>query len=87
MRLGAAGEAAWLRGLVTGPWAIESPTATDLERSAHLIDEYRDADIGFVDATVVAIAGHLGSTRSYTLDRRDFSIIRLRHVGACELLP
>lgn len=86
-RLGATAESAWLRALVAGPWAIESSTVPDLERAAHLIDQYQEADIGLVDATVVAMAERLGSVRLYTLDRRDFGIIRPRHVPAFELLP
>lgn len=86
-RLGATAEAAWLRALVSGPWAIEPSAAPDLERSAQLIDQYREADIGFVDATIVAMAERLGSVRLYTLDRRDFSIVRPRHIAAFELLP
>ena len=86
-RLGAVAEAAWLRALVSGPWAIEPPTPADLERAAQLIDQYREADIGLVDATIVAMAERLGSVRLYTLDRRDFSIVRPRHVAAFELLP
>lgn len=86
-RLGPAAESAWLRGLAAGPWAIEPSAAPDLERAAELIDQYREADIGLVDATIVAMAERLGSVRLYTLDRRDFSIIRPRHVAAFELLP
>ena len=86
-RLGPAAESAWLRGLASGPWAIEPSTAPDLERAAELIDRYRAADIGFVDASIVAMAERLGSTRLYTLDRRDFGIIRPRHVAAFEILP
>jgi predicted nucleic acid-binding protein len=41
----------------------------------------------YVDATVVAMAERLGSVRLYTLDRRDFGIIRPRHVASLELLP
>ena len=70
-----------------GPWAIEPSAAPDLERAAALIDQYREADIGLVDATIVAMAERLGSVRLYTLDRRDFSIIRPRHVAAFQLLP
>ncbi len=79
--------AAWLRALIAGPWAIEPSTVPDLERAAQLIDQYREADIGLVDATVVAMAERLGSVRLYTLDRRDFGIIRPRHVASLELLP
>lgn len=86
-RLGAEAEAAWLRALVAGTWAIEPTTVQDLERAAQLIDQYREADIGLVDATVVAMAERLGSVRLYTLDRRDFGIIRPRHVASLELLP
>ena len=86
-RLGAAAESAWLRALIAGPWAIEPSTVPDLERAAQLIDQYREADIGLVDATVVAMAERLGSVRLYTLDRRDFGIIRPRHVASLELLP
>lgn len=86
-RFGPAAEAAWLRGLATGPWAVEPSTVPDLERAAEIIDRYRDAHIGFVDATIVAMAERLGATLLYTLDRRDFSIIRPRHVAAFEILP
>jgi predicted nucleic acid-binding protein len=86
-RLGAASESAWLRALIAGTWVIESPGVSDLERAAQLIDQYHEADIGLVDATIVAIAERLGSTRLYTLDRRDFSLLRPRHIAAFELLP
>jgi hypothetical protein len=86
-RLGAGAEVAWLRALVSSPWAIEAPTATDLERAAQLIDQYRDADLGLVDATIVALAERLGAVRLYTLDRRDFGIVRPRHAVAFEILP
>lgn len=85
--LGPKAESAWLRGLASGPWAIEPSPIPDLERAAELIDHYHEADIGLVDATIVAMAERLGSIRLYTLDRRDFSIIRPRHVAAFELLP
>ena len=86
-RLGPAAESTWLISLVRSAWQIESAEITDLERAAELMDRYRDADIGFVDATIVAIAERLGSVRLYTLDRRDLTIIRPRHVTAFELLP
>ena len=55
-----------------------------------MLDGYADANIGFIDAAIVAIAAiaeRLGATRLLTLDRRDFGIIRPRHVAAFELLP
>jgi predicted nucleic acid-binding protein len=49
--------------------------------------DYADGRIGFVDAGVAALAERLGAVRIYTLDRRDFSILRPRHTSAFEVLP
>ena len=62
-------------------------TDEDLSRVADLLETYADASIGFADGTIVAMAERLGATRLFTLDRRDFAIIRPRHVEAFELLP
>lgn len=86
-RLGAAAEADWLSRLLSGRWVIEPSLVADLARAAELIAQYRDADLGLVDATIVAMAERLGVVRLYTLDRRDFGIVRPRHVAAFELLP
>ena len=86
-RLGARAEAEWLSRLVSGRWLIEPSPIGDLARAAELIAQYQDADIGLVDATIVAMAERVGVVRLYTLDRRDFTIIRPRHVAAFELFP
>jgi uncharacterized protein len=52
-----------------------------------LLRRYEDAEIGFVDATVVAIAERLKIRRILTTDRRDFSLIQPRHCKQFELLP
>jgi predicted nucleic acid-binding protein len=49
--------------------------------------KYGDLDLGMVDATVVAVAERLGVDRIATIDRRDFTVIRPRHVEAFVLLP
>jgi len=46
-----------------------------------------DADIGFVDAAVLAVTERLGEPKLATLDRRHFSTLRPRHVDALILLP
>lgn len=48
---------------------------------------YIDADIGFVDAAVLAMVERSGEGKLATLDHRDFAIMRPRHVEALELLP
>src|ERR671932_26390 len=42
-------------------------------RSAELIDQYADSDIGFVDTSIVAVAERLTITRILTLDRRHYA--------------
>jgi predicted nucleic acid-binding protein len=49
--------------------------------------EDADSDIGFVDASVVAIVERLNEPKVATLDRRHFGLIRPRHVNALRLLP
>ena len=85
--LGVEAEIAFLRALGEGTFAIEAPTAPDRRRALELAETYRDARLGYVDATTIAIAERLKETRLATFDRRDFSLVRPRHVEAFELLP
>lgn len=59
----------------------------DVKRAFELIDIYEDARIGFVDATLVALAERYRLPRILTLDRRHFNMIRPRGVTHLELLP
>jgi len=85
--LGVEAEIAFLRALGEGSFAIEPPTAADRRRALELVETYRDARLGYVDATTIAIAERLKDPRVATFDRRDFSLVRPRHVEAFELLP
>lgn len=60
---------------------------TDLPRILELMRQYADANIGLVDASLVAVAERLGVRRILTLDRRHFGPIRPRHCPAFEILP
>ncbi len=73
--------------IVRGRWPIEGLGATDLSRATELMARYADSRIGFVDAAVAALAERLAASRIYTLDRRDFAILRPRHAEAFEVLP
>ncbi len=66
---------------------VESLTAGDLARAAELIAQYADSGVGFVDASLVAVAERLKLQRVLTLDRRHFSIFRPRHREAFEIVP
>ncbi len=48
---------------------------------------FSDADIGFVDAATIALAERMDIRRMYSLDRRDFSLVRPAQTGAFEVLP
>ena len=87
VRLGAVAERTFLRSLSESDWAIEPMSRTDFGRALELLEQYASADIGLVDAATVAIAERLDVSRIYTLDRRDFALVRPVHVPAFELLP
>ena len=59
----------------------------DYRRVREVCDRYADADIGFVDAAVLAVVERLGEHKLATLDRRHFGLLRPRHVDALILQP
>jgi hypothetical protein len=85
--LGAEAERKLVHSIVSGELAVEELTLADLKRVLELLRKYEDARIGFVDATVVAVAERLKISRILTTDRRDFSLVRPRHCKEFELLP
>jgi uncharacterized protein len=68
-------------------WNFTALLDSDLERAAELLEQYQDAKLDFVDATIVATAERLNVRRILTLDRRHFEMIRPRHCAAFEILP
>lgn len=87
VRIGAVAERDFLRSLFESDWAIEPMSRNDFGRALELLEQYATADIGFVDAVTVAIAERLDIRRIYTLDRRDFSLVRPAHTAVFEVLP
>lgn len=77
----------FLQRIPRSKFLLISLSERDIERTAELLLKYADTRVDFVDASVVAIAERLNITRILTLDRRDFDIIRPRHVDHLELLP
>lgn len=86
-RLGHAAMRRFLGEVTAWNIQLETITAHDLARVTQVLDQYADARLDFVDATLVAIAERLNITTILTVDRRDFSIIRPRHCPYFELLP
>lgn len=86
-RLGPGALVALLADIEAGAYGIVDLARADYARVRELCDRYADADIGFVDAAVLAIVERLGEPKLATLDRRHFGLLRPRHVDALELLP
>jgi hypothetical protein len=84
-RLGTSVETRFAESLAAGELAVENLTPRDLVRCAELLHVYDF--LGFVDASIVAMAERLKLRALVTTDRRDFSRVRPTHVGAFQLLP
>ena len=86
-RIGVGPMLAFLQDVEDGAFDVEDLVGTDYPRVRELMDTYADADLGFVDAAVIAVAERLEEPKVATLDRRHFSVVRPRHVDTLELLP
>jgi predicted nucleic acid-binding protein len=86
-RLGYDAMCQFLVRLQTGPMLIEPMSKADLPRVSEILEQYADARIDFVDATIVALAERLNVTRILTTDQRHFRLFRPRHCAAFEILP
>jgi len=78
---------ALLDDITVGAYLVEDLLPQDYRRVRELCDRYADADVGFVDAAVLAIAERLNEPKLATLDRRHFGMLRPRHVDALAMLP
>lgn len=78
---------ALLADIEAGAYVVADLVREDYTRIRELCDRYADADIGFVDAAVLAIVERFGESKLATLDRRHFGLLRPRHLESIELLP
>jgi predicted nucleic acid-binding protein len=86
-RLHATAHQAFLRSIYGGRFEIVDLHRADYVRIHEICEKYADADIGLVDASLVAVAERLNEPKIATLDHRHFSIIKPRHVKSLQLLP
>jgi uncharacterized protein len=84
-RLGPKAENLFIESVVAGEMSLEGLKSPDAARAVELMKRYDF--LGFVDASLVAIAERLRLAALVTTDRRDFRRIRPKHVKAFELLP
>lgn len=84
-RLGPRAERRFLVAVAEGELTIEDLGDSDLKRGVAILERY--PAIGFVDASIVAMAERLGLSTIATTDRRHFASVRPRHVAAFRLVP
>jgi predicted nucleic acid-binding protein len=84
-RLGSGAELSFVSSLAAGELTVESIHMKDLARCTALLSDY--PKIGFVDASIVAIAERMGIRFIATTDRRHFSTVRPKHLPAFDLVP
>ena len=78
---------ALLDDIVDGAYGVADLQPADYRRVRELCDRYADADIGFVDAAVLALVERLNEPKLATLDHRHFGLLRPRNVDVLRLLP
>ena len=78
---------AFLDDIARGEFIVESLLPLDYHRVREICSQYKDSDIGLVDASVLAIVERLNELKLVTLDHRHFGMLRPRHITALQLLP
>lgn len=86
-RIGPRAEVAFARAIAQDEFVVEPPHPSDWPRIAELTETYADLPLGLVDASVIAVAERLRTTRIATLDHRHFAVVRPRHIGSFTLVP
>ncbi len=84
-RLGSQAELAFVRSLAHHEIVVEELKRADWSRIEEVL-EHHDA-LGFVDASIVAVAERLKTRELATTDRRHFSTFKPAHTARFELVP
>jgi predicted nucleic acid-binding protein len=84
-RLGERAEQQFVESLAAGEITVDNLHRSDLARCAELLEKY--PFLGFVDASVAAVAERMRLRTVVTTDRRDFARIQPKHVRGFDLLP
>ena len=78
---------ALLGDIEDGAYVAEDLCPVDYRRVRDVCDRYADADVGFVDAAVLAVVERLDEPKLASLDHRHFDLLRPLHCEALSLLP
>ncbi|HXW81150.1 MAG TPA: PIN domain-containing protein [Acidimicrobiales bacterium] len=86
-RLGPSTRPEFVRMVSAGRLQALDLAGEDWRRCAELVERYADMRLDLMDASLVALAERLGEDTIATLNRRDFTVVRARHLTAFELVP
>lgn len=86
-RIGVAAELEFVRSVAEGELETESLQLEDFDRAVAVMERYADLPLGFVDASVVAVAERVDARDVLTTDRRHFGVVRPRHARGFRLVP
>jgi hypothetical protein len=86
-RGGARAEVSFLQDVADGIYDVVSLGDVGKRRVAELVEAYADLPLGTADACVIATAETYRTEKVATVDRKHFTIVRARYVGALDLLP
>lgn len=78
---------AFLAGLLLLKFPFVAVTEADVARARSIMLAYPTSRLDFVDCCIGALAERMNITQICTYDRRDFGIMRPRHVESFTLLP
>lgn len=86
-RFGTAYVQRFVQDIISGYYAYLSIELSDVERADEIMQTYSDVEVGFVDASVVALAERYRIRRILTTDKRHFSMFRPKGLDYLELSP
>jgi predicted nucleic acid-binding protein len=69
------------------PFELAPLNAVDMSGISAILAKYRDLDIQLADASLVLLANREGVDTIFTLDRRDFTVLRLARGKKFRLIP
>jgi len=75
-RVGIAAELSFLGEVARGAYRLEQFAPEDIAAAQSVVSEYRDANVGLADASIVVLANRYGVLDVLTLDRRHFGALR-----------
>ena len=73
--------------LATTALPLEAVTYDDMRRASELMRQYPGTKLDLVDCCIIALAERLNINVVATLDRRDFSVLRVKNGTFLNIVP